>query len=72
MQFLNAFDSAMNKLDEKFKFLASAKQFVSSTDEADKVKVLLLSTISSFCRIVLVLVFSADTISALMCMISMF
>lgn len=70
MQFLNAFDSAMNKLDEKFKFLASAKQLVSSTDEADKVKVLLLSTISSFCRIVLV--FPADTISALMCMISMF
>lgn len=44
MQFLNAFDRAMNLLDEKFKFLASSKQIVSSTDEADKV---------SFCRIVL-------------------
>lgn len=40
MQFLNAFDRAMNLLDEKFKFLASSKQIVSSTDEADKVKVL--------------------------------
>ncbi|KAG6402412.1 hypothetical protein SASPL_134605 [Salvia splendens] len=36
-KFLNAFDRAMNLLDEKFKFLASSKQFVSSTDDADKI-----------------------------------
>ncbi|KAH6782460.1 starch branching enzyme 2.2 [Perilla frutescens var. frutescens] len=36
-KFLNAFDRAMNLLDEKFKFLASSKQFISSTDEDDKV-----------------------------------
>ncbi|KAL7116504.1 hypothetical protein ACP275_03G009000 [Erythranthe tilingii] len=36
-KFLNAFDRAMNLLDEKFKFLASAKQIVSSTDEVQKV-----------------------------------
>lgn len=51
MQFLNAFDRAMNMLDEKFKFLASSKQIVSSTDEADKVK---LATISNFYRITLI------------------
>ncbi|CAN0927405.1 1,4-alpha-glucan-branching enzyme 1, chloroplastic/amyloplastic (Fragment) [Linum grandiflorum] len=36
-KFMNAFDSAMNKLDEKFSFLASKKQIVSSTSEKDKV-----------------------------------
>ncbi|KAG8377283.1 hypothetical protein BUALT_Bualt08G0013200 [Buddleja alternifolia] len=36
-KFMNAFDRAMNLLDEKFKFLASAKQIVSSTDEDNKV-----------------------------------
>ncbi|CAN1781869.1 1,4-alpha-glucan-branching enzyme 1, chloroplastic/amyloplastic (Fragment) [Linum perenne] len=36
-KFMNAFDSAMNKLDEKFSFLASKKQIVSSTNEEDKV-----------------------------------
>lgn len=36
-KFMNAFDRAMNKLDEKFSFLASTKQIVSSTDDKDKV-----------------------------------
>lgn len=38
MQFMNAFDRAMNSLDEKFSFLASGKQIVSSTDEDNKVQ----------------------------------
>lgn len=37
-QFMNAFDTAMNLLDEKFSFLASTKQIVSSTNEEDKVQ----------------------------------
>ncbi|CAA0830114.1 1-4-alpha-glucan-branching enzyme 2-2-chloroplastic/amyloplastic [Striga hermonthica] len=36
-KFLNAFDRAMNLLDEKFKFLASSKQIVSCIDEDNKV-----------------------------------
>lgn len=36
-KFMNAFDRAMNLLDDKFSFLASTKQIVSSTDEEDKV-----------------------------------
>ncbi|XWS26006.1 hypothetical protein CRYUN_Cryun27aG0116700 [Craigia yunnanensis] len=36
-KFLNAFDRAMNALDEKFSFLSSTKQIVSSTDEENKV-----------------------------------
>ncbi|KAI3734510.1 hypothetical protein L6452_13980 [Arctium lappa] len=36
-KFMNAFDKAMNLLDEKFSFLTSAKQIVSSTDEDGKV-----------------------------------
>ncbi|KAL6549114.1 1,4-alpha-glucan-branching enzyme [Orobanche hederae] len=36
-KFLNAFDRAMNLLDEKFMFLASSKQIVSSADEDNKV-----------------------------------
>ncbi|KAJ8762114.1 hypothetical protein K2173_007264 [Erythroxylum novogranatense] len=36
-KFMNAFDRAMNLLDEKFSFLASPKQIVSSTNEEDKV-----------------------------------
>ncbi|KAL3505491.1 hypothetical protein ACH5RR_035332 [Cinchona calisaya] len=36
-KFMNAFDSAMNLLDEKFPFLASSKPIVSSMDEEDKV-----------------------------------
>lgn len=36
-QHLNAFDRAMNLLDDRFHFLASAKQVVSSTSEEDKV-----------------------------------
>jgi 1,4-alpha-glucan branching enzyme len=36
-KFMHAFDRAMNKLDEKFSFLASTKQIVSSTDDEDKV-----------------------------------
>ncbi|KAJ0763984.1 putative 1,4-alpha-glucan branching enzyme [Helianthus annuus] len=36
-KFMNEFDRAMNLLDEKFSFLASTKQIVSSADEEDKV-----------------------------------
>ncbi|XP_057435151.1 1,4-alpha-glucan-branching enzyme 1, chloroplastic/amyloplastic-like isoform X2 [Lotus japonicus] len=36
-KFMNAFDKAMNLLDDKFSFLASTKQIVSSTNEEDKV-----------------------------------
>ncbi|KAA8528824.1 hypothetical protein F0562_036179 [Nyssa sinensis] len=36
-KFMNAFDRSMNALDEKFSFLASTKQMVSSTNEDDKV-----------------------------------
>ncbi|KAM7256311.1 hypothetical protein ACFE04_012052 [Oxalis oulophora] len=36
-KFMNAFDRAMNKLDEKFSFLTSTKQIVSSADDKDKV-----------------------------------
>ncbi|KAG6704631.1 hypothetical protein I3842_07G141500 [Carya illinoinensis] len=36
-QFMNAFDRAMNFLDDKFSFLESTKQIVSSADEEDKV-----------------------------------
>ncbi|KAI7741948.1 hypothetical protein M8C21_024025 [Ambrosia artemisiifolia] len=38
-KFMNEFDRAMNLLDEKFSFLASTKQIVSSADEEDKVVV---------------------------------
>ncbi|KAM6543540.1 hypothetical protein CsatB_007987 [Cannabis sativa] len=36
-KFMNAFDRAMNSLDDKFAFLSSSKQIVSSTNEEDKV-----------------------------------
>ncbi|GAB4833006.1 1,4-alpha-glucan-branching enzyme [Ancistrocladus abbreviatus] len=36
-KFMNAFDRAMNLLDEKFSFLSSTKQIVSSANEEDKV-----------------------------------
>ncbi|KAG9443121.1 hypothetical protein H6P81_018975 [Aristolochia fimbriata] len=36
-KFMNAFDGAMNELDESFSFLASSKQIVSSTLDEDKV-----------------------------------
>ncbi|ONI32208.1 hypothetical protein PRUPE_1G354000 [Prunus persica] len=36
-KFMNAFDRAMNLLDEKFSFLSSTQQIVSSTNEEDKV-----------------------------------
>ncbi|KAG6599100.1 1,4-alpha-glucan-branching enzyme 1, chloroplastic/amyloplastic, partial [Cucurbita argyrosperma subsp. sororia] len=36
-KFLNAFDRAMNSLDDKFSFLASSKQIVSCTSEEEKV-----------------------------------
>ncbi|ESR48590.1 hypothetical protein CICLE_v10000256mg [Citrus x clementina] len=36
-KFMNAFGRAMNELDDKFPFLASTKQIVSSTNEEDKV-----------------------------------
>ncbi|GKU98143.1 hypothetical protein SLEP1_g11180 [Rubroshorea leprosula] len=34
---MNAFDGAMNALDDRFSFLSSTKQIVSSTNEEDKV-----------------------------------
>lgn len=37
-QHMNAFDRAMNLLDDRFHFLASEKQIVSSISEEDKVK----------------------------------
>lgn len=40
IQFLNAFDRAMNALDNSFPFLASTKQIVSSASEEDKVRLL--------------------------------
>ncbi|KAL6011913.1 hypothetical protein ACLOJK_002379 [Asimina triloba] len=36
-KFMNAFDRAMNALDDKFSFIASEKQIVSSASEEDKV-----------------------------------
>ena len=45
IQHLNAFNRAMNFLDEKFKFLSSAKQIVSVADEEDKVR---LSVVNHF------------------------
>ncbi|KAK9946818.1 hypothetical protein M0R45_012261 [Rubus argutus] len=36
-KFMNAFDRAMHLLDERFSFLSSTKQIVSSTNEEDKV-----------------------------------
>lgn len=36
-QYMNAFDRAMNLLDEKFSFLSSTKQVVSSASDEDKV-----------------------------------
>ena len=38
MKFMNNFDRAMNDLDDKFGFLASTKQIVSSINEEEKVK----------------------------------
>ncbi|KAG5018163.1 hypothetical protein JHK87_014018 [Glycine soja] len=38
--FMNAFDRAMNLLDDNFSFLASTKQIVSSADDDDKVNML--------------------------------
>jgi hypothetical protein len=34
---MNAFDQAMNALDEKFSFLSSSKQIVSDMNEEEKV-----------------------------------
>ncbi|CAM8972255.1 unnamed protein product [Rhodiola kirilowii] len=36
-KFMNAFDRAMNELDDKYSFLSSTNQIVSSCDERDKV-----------------------------------
>lgn len=41
VQFMNAFDRAMNLLDDTFSFVASTKQIVSSTNEEDKVQMTL-------------------------------
>lgn len=44
---MNAFDRAMNMLDEKFEFLASRKQMVSSANNDDKVQMFLSITLLS-------------------------
>lgn len=36
-QYMNAFDQAMNALDERFSFLSSPKQIVSDMNEEEKV-----------------------------------
>lgn len=53
VQFMNAFDSAMNLLDDKFSLLTSSKQIVSSTNEEDKVLLLLDLIINIFWRTML-------------------
>lgn len=45
-QYMNAFDGAMNLLDEKFSFLSSTKQIVSSASEEDKVIVAWIRSIA--------------------------
>lgn len=47
MQFMNNFNRAMNLLDEKFSFLASEKQIVSSVDEDDKVQMLYIHIVKA-------------------------
>ena len=50
---MNNFDRAMNALDEKFGFLASTNQIVSSINEGEKVniyKVGILFSLSSLCQ----------------------
>lgn len=43
---MNAFDKAMNLLDDKYPFLASTKLIVSSTNEEDKVQMPFFSSFS--------------------------
>lgn len=44
---MNNFNRAMNLLDEKFSFLASEKQIVSSVDEDDKVQMLYIHIVKA-------------------------
>lgn len=37
-QYMNAFDQAMNALDERFSFLSSSKQIVSDMNDVEKVR----------------------------------
>jgi len=37
-QYMNAFDQAMNALDERFSFLSSSKQIVSYMNDEEKVR----------------------------------
>ncbi|XP_042509524.1 1,4-alpha-glucan-branching enzyme-like isoform X2 [Macadamia integrifolia] len=52
-KFMNGFHRAMNLLDDKFPFLASTKQIVSSTGEEDKVGMLLIIPHTFFSPLVL-------------------
>ncbi|KAG5030503.1 hypothetical protein JHK85_014485 [Glycine max] len=47
-EFMNAFDRAMNLLDDNFSFLASTKQIVSSADDDDKLDVTCLESIELY------------------------
>jgi 1,4-alpha-glucan branching enzyme len=38
-QYINAFDQAMNALDERFSFLSSSKQIVSDMNDEEKVRI---------------------------------
>ncbi|MQM01759.1 hypothetical protein Taro_034516 [Colocasia esculenta] len=48
IQYMNAFDRAMNLLDEKFSFLSSTKQIVSNSSEEDKVQMKQISVELNF------------------------
>lgn len=44
---MNAFDRAMNLLDEEFSFLSSTKLIVSSSNEEDKVQMLFINNVDT-------------------------
>ena len=48
---MNAFDQAMNALDEKFPFLSSSKQIVSDMNEEEKVINYTIISVGTCCTI---------------------
>lgn len=44
---MNAFDRAMNLLDEEFSFLSSTKLIASSSNEEDKVQMLFINNVDA-------------------------
>jgi hypothetical protein len=53
---MNAFDQAMNALDEKFSFLSSSKQIVSDMNEEEKVikyTIIRMALVASFVLLLL-------------------